>query len=66
MRKYLPIRIKHSYYGKGWWWGRYLFFLRHFAIVPLWYEALNVRTEDGKFIGPYCGNSWTEYNKYCK
>lgn len=58
MKKYLPIKIRHTYYGPGWWWGSYFFFFRHFAIVPMWYEHLNVRTEAGSLVIPYCGPSW--------
>ena len=39
MKKYMPIRIHHLYYGYGYWWGSYFFFIdKHstaFAIVPI-------------------------------
>ena len=39
MKKYKPIRIHHLFYGYGYWWGNYFFFIgKHstgFAIVPM-------------------------------
>lgn len=43
MKKYKPIRIFHLYYGYGYWWGSYFFFIgKHstaLAIVPMFREC---------------------------
>ena len=30
-----PIRVFSLHFGRGWWWGRYFYFFKPFAIVPM-------------------------------
>ena len=56
MKKYMPIRIHHLYYGYGYWWGSYFFFIdKHstaFAIVPMCMECqYAIYANNGHIIG---------------
>lgn len=54
MKKYKPIRIHHLYYGYGYWWGSYFFFIgKHstaFAIMPMWRECHYAMYANNGFI----------------
>lgn len=66
MRKYLPIKVHNIHYGSGWWWGRYLFFFRIFAIVPIWVEMINTQTRYGKQLTHGNDKSWRRYYEYAR
>ena len=65
MKKYKPIRIHHSYYGYGYWWRDYFFFIgKHstcFAIVPMSIECHKaVYVNNWHIIGDGDTLSWSE------
>lgn len=65
MKKYKPIRIHHLYYGYGYWWGSYFFFMgKHstvFAIVPMFREChYAMYANNGNIIGNGDTLSWSE------
>lgn len=65
MKKYKPIRIHHLYYGYGYWWGRYFFFIgkhsTNFTIMPMWMECHRATyANNGNTIGHGDTLSWSE------
>ena len=65
MKKYKPIRIHHLYYGYGYWWGSYFFFIgRHstvFAIMPMCHHChYAAYASNGHTIGNGDIFSWSE------
>lgn len=65
MTKYKPIKIHHIFFGYGYWWKDYFFFIgKHstcFAIVPMYRECTNaVYASNGKVIGHGSTLSWSE------
>ena len=65
MKKYKPIRIHHLYYGYGYWWGSYFFFIgKHstvFSIMPMYIECHRaVYANNGHIIGNGDTLSWSE------
>ena len=65
MKKYKPIRIHHLYYGYGYWWGSYFFFIgKHstvFAIVPMSREHNGaIYANNGNIIDNGDTFSWSE------
>ena len=68
MKKYKPIRIHHLYYGYGYWWGSYFFFIgKHstdFAIVPMCREChYAIYANNGNIIDNGDTLSWSESRK---
>lgn len=71
MKKYKPIRIHHIFYGYGYWWGNYFFFIgKHstcFAIVPMYRECLGATyAKNGHIIGHGDALSWSESRQWEK
>ena len=65
MKKYKPIRIHHLYYGYGYWWGSYFFFIDKrstaFAIMPMSNECrYAIYANNGNIIGSGDTLSWSE------
>lgn len=65
MKKFLPIKIHHIFYGYGyWWWDYFLFIGKHstcFAVVPMCRECTNaIYGLNGKIIGHGDTLSWSE------
>lgn len=65
MKKYKPIRIHHLYYGYGYWWGSYFFFIgKHsttFDIMPMYRECHRATyANNGYIIGNGDIFSWSE------
>ena len=69
MSKYKPIKIFHIYYGYGYWWGRYFFFIgKHsvqFAIVLMAMEHLKaIYANNGHNIWHGDVLSWSESRQH--
>ena len=65
MKKYLPIKVHHIYFGYGWWWGSKVYFYDRIHgglfIVPLAKECTYmVQARNGKTIGHGFVMSWKE------
>ena len=65
MKKYKPITIHHLYYGYGYWWGSYFFFIgKHstaFAIVPMCREhQYAIYANNGNIIDNGDTLSWSK------
>ena len=65
MKKYLPIKVHHIYFGYGWWWGSKVYFRDRIHggifIVPLEKECpIMVYAHNGKVIGNGRVMSWDQ------
>ena len=66
MKKYLPIKVHHIYFGYGWWWGSKVYFRDKIYgggifIVPLAKECKKmVYANNGKLIGDGMVMSWEQ------
>lgn len=64
MRKFLPIKIHHQFYGYGWWFGKKFYFwddLSGIVIVPCYAECNNtVYAYSGNKIGDGMVLSWDD------
>ena len=65
MKKYLPIKVPHIYFGSGWWWGSKGYFRDRIYggifIVPLAKECQKMcYAHNGKLIGDGMVMSWEQ------
>lgn len=54
IKRFLPIKIFHIYYGYGWWWGEMFFFFQKklvpFIVVPMCMEFRRTTFVEGREI----------------
>ena len=64
MKKYLPIRIHHIYFGYGWWWGKKFYFFSRRNGLEMMVMAKEccdaIYAKSGKLIGHGAILSWDE------
>ena len=62
LKRYLPIKIFHIFYGYGWWWGKkFIFFRSGLYIVSCSIECINASyASNGHEINNGDKWSWSE------
>ena len=65
IKRFMPIRIHHTYFSYGWWWGqRCYFFNTSLSVVPISFLIGNVIfANNGKIIQHGYIDSWNRYHE---